>query len=153
MNSDIVNPMPASAPAPASCRQEYAAGFSAMPSFTASHDARMNPAGLPMASPQMMAAISMPVAAEHFGRDDHAGIRQREDRQHQVTRTRRDVAQQPVRGRFEAIVDGVELAQRGLGRPVAELLAAVAGFRREDGFGLQRQRLVVRRLARRDERG
>ena len=31
MNSDIVKPMPASAPAPASCRQEYSSGLLAMP--------------------------------------------------------------------------------------------------------------------------
>ena len=39
MNSDIVKPMPASAPAPASCRQEYSAGFTASRSRTASAEA------------------------------------------------------------------------------------------------------------------
>ena len=101
----------------------------------------------------MMAAINMPWPVSTSAAMHHAGIREREDRQHQVARARRHIAQQPVGGRFDAIVNGVELAQRRLGRSVAELLAAVAGLGREDGFGLQHQRAVVRRFARRDERG
>src|SRR5688500_17737070 len=60
MNSDIVNPMPASAPAPASCRQVYAEGFSAMPSRTASADAPSSPSGLPTTSPITIAVMSGP---------------------------------------------------------------------------------------------
>ena len=93
------------------------------------------------------------MTGEHLGGNDHAGIGERENRQHEVTRLRCDIAQQPVRGRLQAIVDLIERSQRGLRGARAELLAAMARFRREDGFGLQRQRLVVRRLACRDERG
>ena len=42
MNSDIVKPMPASAPAPASLRQEYSAGFTAIRKRTASQAATKN---------------------------------------------------------------------------------------------------------------
>ena len=58
MNSDMVKPMPASAPAPASCRQVYAVGFSASASQTAAADANSIPIGLPMTRPAMMASIS-----------------------------------------------------------------------------------------------
>ena len=35
MNSDMVKPMPASDPAPASCRHEYSGGLTAIPAATA----------------------------------------------------------------------------------------------------------------------
>jgi hypothetical protein len=58
MNSDIVKPMPASAPAPASCRQEYSSRFTASPSLTANADAAMKPSGLPITSPAAIASIN-----------------------------------------------------------------------------------------------
>ena len=47
----------------------------------------------------------------------------------------------------------IELAQRGRGRPMTKLLAAMTRFGTEDGIGLRHQRAVVRRRARRYERG
>ena len=58
MKSDIVKPMPESAPAPASCRHEYAAGFTAMRSRTASAEATTMPSGLPSTSPAPIASSS-----------------------------------------------------------------------------------------------
>jgi hypothetical protein len=60
MKSDMVKPMPASAPAPASCRHEYAAGFSASPDQTATADAATRPSGLPSTSPATIARTSGP---------------------------------------------------------------------------------------------
>jgi hypothetical protein len=51
INSDIVKPIPASAPAPASWRQEYSSGLVATPSRTASTDATTIPTGLPILIP------------------------------------------------------------------------------------------------------
>jgi hypothetical protein len=60
MNNDIVKPMPANAPAPASCRHEYASGFCASPNRTASAEAAMKPTGLPITSPAPMASNNEP---------------------------------------------------------------------------------------------
>jgi hypothetical protein len=51
MNSDMVKPMPASAPAPANWRQEYSFGFVATPSRTARTEASTMPSGLPSSEP------------------------------------------------------------------------------------------------------
>ena len=58
MNSDMVKPMPASAPARKLARQEYSSGLLAMPSPTASADAAIRPSGLPTASPSRIASSS-----------------------------------------------------------------------------------------------
>ena len=51
MKSDIVKPMPASVPAPASCRHEYPAGLTAMPARTAAGRREEDPSGLPRTRP------------------------------------------------------------------------------------------------------
>src|SRR5690349_16165270 len=43
MNSDMVKPMPANAPAPINCRHEYSSGLVAIPSLTAIADADTRP--------------------------------------------------------------------------------------------------------------
>src|SRR5512134_2168001 len=60
MNSDIVNPIPASAPAPASCRHVYASGLAATLNRTATHDAATIPTGLPITSPSTIASTRRP---------------------------------------------------------------------------------------------
>ena len=60
MKSDIENPMPARAPAPANCRHVYSAGLTAMPARTAAAAARKAPSGFPMARPATIAAVSQP---------------------------------------------------------------------------------------------
>ena len=131
MNSDMVKPMPASAPAPASCRQEYAAGFSASPSLhrepRGEHEAR---AACRRRARTMIASISSSWPPNTSVRDHDARVREREYRQHDVARARRDVAQQPIGGRFEPVVDGIERAQRRRRRPCRSTLAAVAAPRR-----------------------
>jgi hypothetical protein len=91
------------------------------------------------------------VPADDLGRDDDARVRERENRQHEIARPRRHVAQQSIRGRLEAVVDRIELLQRGRRRPVPELLAAVARFRGQDRVGLRDERAEIGRRPRRDE--
>ena len=55
MKSDIVNPIPPSAAAPANCAHEYSLGFSASRVATASAEASSIPTGLPTTSPAMIA--------------------------------------------------------------------------------------------------
>lgn len=57
---DIVKPMPASAPAPASCRQVYSGGLVASPTRTANQASMSMPAGFPTTSPRMIASIRLP---------------------------------------------------------------------------------------------
>src|SRR5690606_33085754 len=59
INSDIVNPIPASAPAPVSCLQLYDTGLSAMLNFTASQLNNSIPIGFPMTSPVKIASMSL----------------------------------------------------------------------------------------------
>ena len=65
INSDMVKPIPASAPAPINCRHEYSSGLVAIPSHTAIADADTNPRGLPITNPTIIASMrgSWPVNA------------------------------------------------------------------------------------------
>ena len=74
MNSDIVNPMPASAPAPSSCRHEYAAGLTAMPAHTASAGTIMKPDGLADDEPEHDRGDQHLPAREHAGRQRDARV-------------------------------------------------------------------------------
>ena len=89
MKSDIVKPMPASAPAPASCLHVYTSGFTAMPARTAAVAARRIPAGFPTAQPSDDGRHEPAPTGEDLGVDRDAGIGEREDRENGVARPAR----------------------------------------------------------------
>ena len=152
MNSDMVKPMPASAPAPTSWRQEYSRRLDPPgPSRTASADAPMKPSGLPMTSPATIASISGPWPPNTSADDHDARIGQREQRQHDVARARAGVAQQPVGGRLEAVVDRVERAQRRHRRAVPQHARRHAALRPRGSCSPASSAREVRRRPRRDE--
>ena len=90
-------------------------------------------------------------SGDHRGRDRHAGVGQREERQHQIARPRPRPAQQPVGRRLEPVVDRVERAQRRQRRPAVQRLAAPPRLGVQDRGRLRHQRLEVGRRPCRDE--
>ncbi len=151
MKSDMVNPMPDSAPAPRTWRQLYSAGLRARPAATASAQNSVMPSGLPITRPQAIAAISGPWPDSDIEAEHDARVRQREDRQDEVTRARGEPAQQAVGGRFDPVMDRVQRAQHGDRGPVAQHFVRVARLGGDQRVGLRHQRVQVGRRPRRDE--
>ena len=138
MNNDMVKPIPASAPAPANCAHEYSLGFTATFSDCkrrSQHDSER----LAYRQSDNDRRHQSLAPAERVRPQGDAGVREGEQRQHQVARSRARVAQQTVGRRFEAIVNRVERPERRRRRTMSQHFSASRRLGGDDRARLRRQ--------------